>query len=207
MNQQDQNRLDGCRTARTMISRRTAVGCSGLAVFGLMSGSALGQERVRRGSEGAMPRDVQERMEQSRAFMERTRDAGSDEERAKIMEDRQAWERTRAMEELKGQLEVSEQEWAVVKPRIEEVYGLVHPQQPFGRGNARPANPVERSRSELRRLLSDKGAASDQIKAKLTALRAAQSSAAQELAKARQSLRQLLTLRQEAMLVLNGLLD
>jgi len=52
-----------------------------------------------------------------------------------------------------------------------------------------------------------KEAAADQIKAKLTALRAAQSGAAQELAKARQSLRQLLTLRQEAVLVLNGLLD
>jgi outer membrane protein TolC len=47
----------------------------------------------------------------------------------------------------------------------------------------------------------------EQIKAKLAALRAAKQKAAQDLATARQSLRQLMTLRQEALLVLNGLLD
>ena len=66
---------------------------------------------------------------------------------------------------------------------------------------------MDRSRAELRQILSDKGASADQIKAKLTALRAAQNSAAQELAKARQNLRQVMTIRQEALLVLNGLLD
>jgi hypothetical protein len=38
-------------------------------------------------------------------------------------------------------------------------------------------------------------------------LRAAKEKAVQELAKARQGLRQLMNLRQEAVLVLNGLLD
>ena len=47
----------------------------------------------------------------------------------------------------------------------------------------------------------------DQIKAKLTALRAAREQARRELATAQRSLRQLLTLRQEAHLVLRGLLD
>ena len=42
---------------------------------------------------------------------------------------------------------------------------------------------------------------------KLAALRAARQKAAQDLVTARQSLRQLMTLRQEALLVLNGLLD
>jgi hypothetical protein len=42
---------------------------------------------------------------------------------------------------------------------------------------------------------------------KLAALRAAKQKAAQDLATARQNLRQLMTLRQEAQLVLNALLD
>jgi hypothetical protein len=88
------------------------------------------------------------------------------------------------------------------------VYKLVHPQPQFaGGGNTRSGSPVDRGKSELRGVLADKGASADQIKAKLTALRAAQLGAAQELAEARQNLRQILTLRQEATLVLNGLLD
>jgi anthranilate phosphoribosyltransferase len=68
-------------------------------------------------------------------------------------------------------------------------------------------SPVDRSKGELRQMLANKDASADQIKAKLTALRVAQEHSRQELTKARQNLRQLLTLRQEAMLVLNGLLD
>ncbi len=47
----------------------------------------------------------------------------------------------------------------------------------------------------------------DQIKARLAALRAVKQKAAQELATAKQDLRQLMTLPQEAELVLSGLLD
>jgi len=66
---------------------------------------------------------------------------------------------------------------------------------------------VDQAKSELRELLGNKDAASEQIKAGLTALRLANEKARQELAKARQELRQLLTVRQEATLVLSGLLD
>ena len=67
--------------------------------------------------------------------------------------------------------------------------------------------PVDQAKSELRELLSNKDAAPEQIKAGLTALRLANEKARQELAKARQDLRQLMTVRQEATLVLSGLLD
>jgi len=66
---------------------------------------------------------------------------------------------------------------------------------------------VEQRSRELREVLHDDKAAVGQIKAKLTALRAAKERTAQELAKARQALRHLMTVRQEALLVLNGLLD
>ncbi len=68
-------------------------------------------------------------------------------------------------------------------------------------------SPVEQRKRELRETLNNKDAPADQVKAKLTAVRAAQLNAAQELTKARQDLRQILTLHQEATLVLNGLLD
>jgi hypothetical protein len=150
---------------------------------------------------------MQERMAKSREFAERMRDA-SPEERTRIMEERGAWERMRAIEDIRGQLEVAEAEWSVLKPRVEAVYKLVHPQPQFGGpGNVGLMSPVDRSKGELRQMLASKDASADQIKAKLTALRVAQEHSRQELTKARQNLRQLLTLRQEAMLVLNGLLD
>jgi hypothetical protein len=68
-------------------------------------------------------------------------------------------------------------------------------------------SPLEQKKRELRETLNNKDAPADQVKAKLTALRAAQLAAAQELTKGRQNLRQIMTLRQEAVLVLNGLLD
>lgn len=200
----------GCDTYidRTVISRRTAVALSGAALLALLSDRASSRENAEPARRSGPPKEYQEQAEQSRMFFERMRNAGSPEERAKIMEERNAWERTRAVDDIRKQLEVSDTEWAVIRPRVEAVYNLSHPQPQFGGpGNMRPMGPVDRSRSELRGVLSDKNAAAEQIKAKLTALRAAQLNATQELTKARQNLRQIMTLRQEATLVLNGLLD
>jgi len=203
MAQRPQVAFNGCRKAETVsITRRAAVGASIAATLGALSGRAFGQQDFPAG----LPQDIRERMEKSREFSERMRNAASPEERNKVMEERNAWERSRAIEDLQRQLEVSDQEWSVIKPRLEVVYNLVHPQ--FARGrNPRAANPVDRSRGELRETLNNKNAPADQIKAKLTAFRSAQEQNRQELAKARQNLLQILTLRQEALLVLNGLLD
>ncbi len=66
---------------------------------------------------------------------------------------------------------------------------------------------MEQRSRELRELLQADKAEVEQIKAKLAAYRAAKNKANQELAAARQSLRQIMDLRQEAVLVVNGLLD
>jgi hypothetical protein len=188
------------------ISRRAAVASSGVGLLGLLCGSVLGQEKAEAGRKGP-PREMQERMEQSKAFSERLRNASSMEERMKIIQERNEEDRRRAVEELKRQLRVSDQEWAVVKPRVEKVYDLVHPVRLMDVGNNQKKSEVDERSRELRELLGDEGANADQIKAKLTALRAAKEKATQELAAARQSLRQIMNLRQEAVLVLNGLLD
>ncbi len=208
MTEQKHDRWDGCRnTEETTISRRVVVGSSGLAILGVVSATALGREGTNEGSRREMPRDLQRQRDESRAFFERMRTAGSPEEQAKIMAERRAQDRARTVEGYKGQLGVSDGEWAVIKPRLEAVYDLVHPAAQFGRADSRTMTPVDQKKSELRELLGNKDAAPEQIKAGLTALRLANEKARQELAKARQDLRQLMTVRQEATLVLSGLLD
>lgn len=66
---------------------------------------------------------------------------------------------------------------------------------------------VTRLTRELWELLDNKETKVEEIKARLTALRDARKKVQQELTKARQQLRPILTLRQEAVLVLSELLD
>jgi len=212
MKHQERSRTNSwCRTIDNVISRRVIVGSGGLAVLGLLAGSAFGEEEKkepeRREAEARSRKEGQERMEQFKAFSERMRDA-SPEERMKTMEERRVQEQRRAIEDFKDRLCVSDKEWAVVKPRIEKVYNLMHPLPQMRTANERPKSEVEQRSSELRELLRKKeGTAVDQIKARLTALRAAKQKTVQELVTAKQDLRQLMTLRQEAELVLRGVLD
>ena len=83
----------------------------------------------------------------------------------------------------------------------------MRPAFPVPGRNEVPKTEVEQRSRELRELLQADKAEADQIKARLTAFRAAKEKANQQLAGARQSLRQIMNLRQEAVLVLNGLLD
>lgn len=198
------------QTADGAVSRRSALGSSGVAVLALLSGSALGKMEEKRVQTktpaGKLSKEFLEREEHSRTLAERMRNAESAEERRQIMDEEIAWQRQRAVDDLKTQLGLSDQEWSVVKPRLQAVYDLVHARTQTGR-NEPPKTEVEQRSRELRELLRDEKVAADQIKARLTALRAAKERTVQELAKARQGLRQLMTLRQEALLVLNGLLD
>jgi len=198
-------------TTNHVVSRRLALRSSGLAVLGLMPHAVFAQTgekatEARRSS--AMPsKQTRQTMEESQAFVERMRNAESMEERQQIMREQMVRQRQQALEGLKDQLGVSDQEWAVLKPRIQVVHDLVHPApRPIGKSDA-PRTEAELRGRELRELLLDQKAPADQIKAGLTALRAAKERGVQQLINARQGLRQLLTLRQEALLVLNGLLD
>ena len=71
----------------------------------------------------------------------------------------------------------------------------------------REPTAVEKALQELQAVLDNEEARPMEIKQKLTALRQAREKVKQELAKAQQELRGLLTARQEAQLVLMGLLD
>jgi hypothetical protein len=66
---------------------------------------------------------------------------------------------------------------------------------------------VEKAADQLSTTLENESASAEEIKKQLTTLRAEKEKTKQEQAKAQQELRQLLTLRQEAQLVLMGLLN
>lgn len=75
---------------------------------------------------------------------------------------------------------------------------------PFAQGEP---TAVDKASEALQTTLENTAATPDDIKAKLTALRAAKEKAKAELAAAQQDLKQVLSMRQEAQLVLMGMLN
>lgn len=196
-------RRDGDTVNRIAVSRRAALGSSSAAILGLLTGSVLGGESSNRQERDAA---TQARLDQRKAFADRMRNAGSMEERIKMMEEMRAMDRQRAVTGFQARLGLSDPEWTVVKPRIEAVYDLVHPDVGT-RTDGRHRSEVEQRSTELREILNNSGADANQIRNKLAALRTAKERAKQELAEARKNLCQIMTVRQEAVLVLHGLLD
>lgn len=139
--------------------------------------------------------------------------------------------RKEAVEQMREDLGASQDEWKkVLQPRIEKVQtlaqrlmrrriqaGMRGMMGGFGRRGGRWSGQEAREQSEqtevekataaLRKLLDNKESKAESIKAALGVLRKAQEKTALELAKARKALRDVVSLRQEAQLVLMGLLD
>ncbi|MCK4276479.1 MAG: hypothetical protein KAX78_08195 [Phycisphaerae bacterium] len=155
---------------------------------------------------------------------ERGRDARGQQD-ADQMRERIERFRQRAAERMKEQLAVSDEEWKVLSPRIEKVQGLLRDsqgRQMRGRDRARSGRrdaaarertadreqtDVEKKSEALRTLLENQQAKPAEIKSAMSALRKARDKSRQELVPARKELREVVTLRQEAQLVLMGLLD
>jgi len=134
--------------------------------------------------------------------------------------------RQRMDDRLKQELGASDEEFAALKPKLDHVMELRREAGPgggmrMGRGgrggpggqggpgaeaNANPS-PVQQSLQDLRKTLENKDASADDIKAKLEAVRQAKAKAHDELTKAQQDLRSVLTQRQEAVLVMMGILE
>ena len=132
--------------------------------------------------------------------------------------------RQRMMHELKTQMEATDEEWKVLEPLIEKAMTLSREvssggMRMMGRRGGRGgeggegaqagenASPMSSAATALRKVLENKQATPAEIKAKLAALKEAREKVKQELAKTRDSLRELVTPRQEAQLVLIGALD
>lgn len=132
----------------------------------------------------------------------------------------------RMMTMMQERLGISDEEWTVIKPLMSEVMtqsraasgrsGMMRNRGGRGRdrGNdsqqqelSEDASAVEKAVYELQQTLEKEAPSSAEIKAKLTALRGAKEKAKQDLVKAQQKLREVLTLKQEAQLVMIGMLD
>lgn len=198
----------GVGTGDGALGRRRVMASSGLALVGVFSGVALARAsereaaRARARQRAGLPED----RGQLKDHMERLRNAKSEEERRQILREFQARRNEAALARWKVRLGISDVEWPVIKPRLKAVYERVRGSGPAAGGSSEVRKAVEKRSKELRELLREKEAAVERIKAKVTALRAAQEKVRQELALARRDLRQLLTVRQEAELVLDGLL-
>ena len=126
----------------------------------------------------------------------------------------------RMNERLKASLKVTDEEWSVMQPLIEKVqtkqrdamgsrFGGGRPRGDNNSGGASsgPARPGEAESNALRTAVENEGTSPEEIKAKLAAVRNQRQKAAGELAQAREELKKVVTVRQEATLVSMGLLE
>ena len=113
---------------------------------------------------------------------------------------------------FKVALACSDEEWKVIGPRVEKVLEIQFQARfarggfggPGGRGGMFQGSPEAQALSEA---IESDDTPDDEIKAKLKAFRDAAKKREAELKKARDELREVLTLRQEARLVLMSILD
>ena len=124
--------------------------------------------------------------------------------------------RERMTQMLKDQLGTTDEEWTVMQPKIEKVMtaqqdlrgGFGGRRGPGGgQDNDQARSPVQQAQRDLRQTLENKDAPADEITRKLEALREARTAAKTSLETAQKELKEVLTPRQEAVLVSFGMLD
>jgi hypothetical protein len=135
--------------------------------------------------------------------------------------------RQRIEQHLKDALGTTEEEWKAIQPKLEKVAQAQRElrsssmRSMFGRSRrggdtggqgeaasaAQPSSPLAQASKDLQATLDNKAAKPEEIKAKLEALRAARAKAREELKAAQKDLTDVLTQRQEAVLVGMGLLE
>lgn len=126
----------------------------------------------------------------------------------------------RMNDRLKESLKVTDEEWTVLKPLVEKVqtaqreagagrgFGGRGPGGPGGGDNNTPdTRPGAAESAALRTALESDSTSADDLKAKLAAVRAVRKKGAADLAVAREDLKKVVTVRQEAVLVSMGLLE
>lgn len=124
----------------------------------------------------------------------------------------------RMMNMMKERMGASDEEWTIIQPRLQEVMEIQRNamgggmRAMFGRGRGdqnteTPTEPVEVASKELQDTLEKESPTTAEIKAKLAALRGAREKNKQKLVTAQQKLKEVLSVKQEAMLVMMGMLE
>lgn len=125
--------------------------------------------------------------------------------------------------QMRAFLGVNDEEWAVLKPKIEKIQALrkiaeskatsagQNGNSGNGNGNGNnpppPKNPVMDLQRNLNAMFFNQASSAGQLQASLETLRNRQASARDELSLARKNLTDLITTRQEVLLVLMGVLE
>jgi peptidoglycan hydrolase CwlO-like protein len=127
--------------------------------------------------------------------------------------------RQRMMDNIKEQLGATDDEWQVLQPKIEKVMtsqrdvraGMGFRRAGGGGGGgpfgATDDSPVAKATQDLRDTLDNKDSTPETITQKLSALRDARTKAQANLTSAQKDLKDVLTQRQEAALVMMGMLE
>ena len=129
--------------------------------------------------------------------------------------------RQRFSDMIKEQMGASDDEWKVIQPKLDKVMTAQRDARGGGMGGMfrrrdnggdsqssdRQRSAVEQAQTDLRTLLDNKDSTADQISAKLTTLREAREKAKTDLVSAQKELKEVLSQRQEAVLVMMGMLD
>jgi len=128
--------------------------------------------------------------------------------------------RARFLERIQSELEVEGDEWTAMEPLVEDVlqrqrdartgfFGFMGRRPGGFRGEDRrpEADAADPEADALRAALENKETPAAEISAKLKAFRKVRQGREADLAKAREKLREVLTVRQEATLVLMGILE
>jgi len=134
--------------------------------------------------------------------------------------------REEMMTRFKDELGAKDDEWQVLQPKLEKVMAAQRESMMSrfsgfsgrdrgsdrggdrgDRGSDQASTPLQQASRELRTALENKETPNDQIVAKLTALREARAKAKAELETAQKALQEVVSPRQEAVLVSRGLLD
>jgi hypothetical protein len=127
--------------------------------------------------------------------------------------------RERMMNAMRDRMGVSDDEWKVLAPKIDHLmtvqsesrssgggFGFLFGSR-GGRSDREPRNDVERASNDLQRALDDKGSAPEDIARKLAAYRDARDRARANFLAAQKDIKDLLTQRQEAILVVSGMME
>jgi septation ring formation regulator EzrA len=115
---------------------------------------------------------------------------------------------------LKENLKVTDDEWKVIQPKLQKVFearrdtmgGMFGPRRNHDDNN-QPKSAVQKAAHDLQKTLDNTNASADDIAKQLQDLRDAREKAKANLASAQKDLKDVLTQRQEAVLVMMGILD
>lgn len=161
---------------------------------------------------------------------QRQRPAAGQRERGGGPRERGGFDRARMQERMvemmKERLGGTDEEWTVIKPRLEKVMKLSQNGSGMMRGmggrrgrrgrggrdgqnqaTEAPTEPVQIASAELQKTLDKEAPTTAEIKAKLAALRGAREKNKQELVIAQQKLKEVLSVKQEAVLVMMSMLE